>query len=473
MSRLRFLAAAGFLGLSACASYAPQPISPADNAALLQQRRLDDPRLRAFLDASAAATDDASASDTPTGWDLTTLTRAALYFHPDLDLARSRLALARAAVLTARQPPNPQLSLSGSYALQGTPLIIGGLIDFVLETFGKRDARTSAAEALADAARFDLASAEWLVRGRVRTALIDVWAGDRKAAALGVRIRLQRHLVAMVERRQVAGDGSSLDVGRERIVLAGLEANARDVARLQADARARLAAAIGIPVDALDGIALDFGAVERPAIPERATLTEKGRAAIDARADVTAAQANYDAAEAALRLQIANQYPNLGIGGGYTSDQGVDKPSGALTITLPLRNRNEGPIAEARARREQAAATLTTTQAGIIAALDAGTAALRASTASLASADALAAEQATRQAQLDRSFAAGAIDRLTLVGGELEGAVIAASRIDLLVTQRQALGLIEDAVQQPLFGVSTLSNVETNPRANSPSMDTH
>src|ERR1700719_2226057 len=94
-------------------------------------------------------------------------------------------AAARAAVTTARQIPNPTVNLSTLYNLnvaQPTPWTVGGVVNFVVETFGKRGKRTEQARALADGARWDLATASWQVRGRVRTALIGVWAGERPRA---------------------------------------------------------------------------------------------------------------------------------------------------------------------------------------------------------------------------------------------------------------------------------------------------
>lgn len=465
-------AAAGLLALlsmGGCAHYQARPLDPIATAVQFEQRRLDDPRLAAFLAAAAVvavASGEPSAAVAPR-WDLTTLTRAALYFHPDLDLARSRLALAQASRLTARQRPNPQLSLSGAYTLatSAPSLIIGGLIDIVLETFGKREARTGQADALAEAARYNLRNAEWIVRGRVRAALIDVWGAKLRIAAAATRLGLQRHLVAMLDRRQAAGEGSSVETARERITLAQLELGARDIARLQADARARLAAAVGLPVMAFEGVSFALDSIAAPVVPAPALLAADRLSTIASRADVASARASYDAAEAGFKLQIANQYPNLGVGGGYTADQGAQKPGGQLALVLPVRNHNEGPVAEARARRDQAAATLTSVQAAIVAQLDAGTAALAATTASLASADGLAAEQARRQTRLDRAFALGSIDRPTLVTGQLEAAAIAASRVDLIVAQRQALGLVEDAIQRPLIGGPDTPAGEINPRA--------
>ncbi len=107
-------------------------------------------------------------------WDLTRLTLAALYYHPNLDIARAKLAEARAGVITARQVPNPSLSFEelsyNASVATPSPWTIAPIINFLIETFGKREYRTAAAHALAEAARGDLATASWQVRGGGRAA---------------------------------------------------------------------------------------------------------------------------------------------------------------------------------------------------------------------------------------------------------------------------------------------------------------
>ncbi len=75
--------------VSGCASYQPEPISPADNARALDGRALEDQRLHDFL---AAEIDDDAGRDPAQSWDLPTLTLAALYFHPEIAIARAKLA---------------------------------------------------------------------------------------------------------------------------------------------------------------------------------------------------------------------------------------------------------------------------------------------------------------------------------------------------------------------------------------------
>lgn len=146
---------------ASCASYKPEPISATDSAAALESRTLDDLRLRQFIEFAVPRED---ASDTAAAWDLGKLTLAALYYHPDLDIARAKLAAARAGVVTAKQIPNPSLGLSLTYnssVTMPTPWTIGPMINFIIETFGRREYRTAQAQALSQAAREDLATAGW------------------------------------------------------------------------------------------------------------------------------------------------------------------------------------------------------------------------------------------------------------------------------------------------------------------------
>src|SRR5262249_6134327 len=93
--------------VTGCATYTPEPLSHAVNADTLDSRTLDDPRLLKFIAFERGRDGETGLS---LRWDLTTLTFAAIYYHPDLDIAHSKLAGAEARVITAAQVPNPSLS---------------------------------------------------------------------------------------------------------------------------------------------------------------------------------------------------------------------------------------------------------------------------------------------------------------------------------------------------------------------------
>ncbi|HVC55978.1 MAG TPA: TolC family protein [Stellaceae bacterium] len=455
--------------LAGCASFHPAPLSAAQIAGAIDARSLDDARLATFIAAELGKSEPASR------WDLARLTLAALYYHPDLDIARARLAAARAAVVTAGQRPNPTLDLTaafgtsaaaGAIPMGAAPLTIGPVVTFVIETFGKREYRTAEARQLAEAARQDVATAAWQVRGHVRGALIDLWMARGRLSLLRRRLALEDELVDLLERRQAAGATSALDVTRERVLRAQFALAVRNAEQARVDARARLATSIGIPLAALDGVTLSFDALDRPAAPPAGIAAGAlRRRALTGRSDVAAALAAYAAAQSALQLAIAGQYPNLTLGPGYQYDFGLDKYMLGPSLVLPIFNHNEGPIAEAMARRRQMAARFTALEAAIIGAIDRAAADYRAASAVVATADALTADARRRERQMRRSFAAGEIDRPSFVAAEIEEAAAALSRFDAVAKQRRALGRIEDALRQPLFEPAAPFLVpETSPR---------
>lgn len=459
-SRRVFLIAACFVTpLMGCASYKPAPISPTESALSLDNRNLDNPGLQKFIDAELG---DAGKDDPAPTWDLSTLTLAALYYHPDIAIAHAKLASAEAGVITARQRPNPGLSIAGAFgqaAVAGaiTPgavaMTVGPTIDFLIETFGKREDRTVQSQHLADAARWDLATAGWQVRARVRTALLDLWAAQQRLALTHRQVDLQDELVRFLDQRFAVGEASSVDVMLARVARAQITLSLHNLEQTEAMARVQLATALGVPVHALDGVNLSFGALDHPppmpAHPDAGKLRQE---ALTKRTDVRADLQDYEAAQSALQLQIANQYPNITLSPGYNYDFGVNKYIlGLGTDQIPILNQNQGPIAEALASRQQAAANFTALQAQIIGAIDEAAAAYRSATRSVATGDALLIDEQHHENQIASQFRVGQVDRVTLVTAELEVAATGLSRFDAVVRQRQAIGALEDALQQPLF----------------------
>lgn len=448
--------------LAACGEFRPVPLSPAQNGAALEGRSLDGARLRQFI-AGALGTADADPAAVP--WGLAQLTLAALYYHPDLDIARAELGAAEAAVTTAGQRPNPRLDLTaavGTAAAAGAvpaaalPMTLGPAIDVVVETAGKREYRTEAAQHLAAAARASLAAAAWQVRGGVRGALLDLWAAEERSRLLRRRVALADELVDLLQGRLAAGAASALDLARERIRRGDDALALTGAAQAQADARARLAGAIGVPLGALNRVRLSFAAFERPPLlPSAAALGDLRRRALLGRSDVAAALARYAAAQSRLQLAIAGQYPDVTLSPGYQYDFGVNKYLLSPSLVLPIFNRNEGPIAEAVAARQLAAARFTALQANIIAGVDRAAADCAGAAAAVATGDALVSEAARRVAQTERALRAGGTDRPTLVAAELEAASAELSRFAAVVRQLEALGRLEDAAQYPLFGPPT------------------
>jgi cobalt-zinc-cadmium efflux system outer membrane protein len=440
------LSVAACIMLGGCAHYEPEPLVPAESLSRLESRTLDDPLLLEFIEATVGrkpATGHLS-------WDLATLTAAALYYQPDIPLVQSALQAAQAASITAHQRPNPTLSLDMSFS----PTTVSPVIDFLIETFGRPGYRTARARALVDAARYDVAVAAWQVYGRVRKALLRLWAAESKTSLERRRLELQEQLVGLLERRLAEGMVSGLDVARERGSRDQVSLAVREAEGQRNAARAELAAAVGVPLRAFDGVALSFAAFEpKPERPDTERAAELRRDALLERADLRALLARHAASDAALRLEIARQFPSFRLGLSNNYEFGVNEHEVGVSVgaELPVLNRNQGPIAEAEAGRREAASQFTALQANILGAIDSALESYDSAARTMATAEASLTDARDRSDRISRALSDGAENRVTLVSAQLQVAVAELARSDAGARLYGVLGVLEDALRQPLF----------------------
>lgn len=443
--------------LAACAAdhYDPRPLSPRAIADEHAARSLNSPELRRLAQQRRPGE-----SWPPARWDLEALTLAALRFNPDMEAARAGLATAEAGVTTAAQRPNPSLQAMA----QGTtnaqdgisPWTLGIALDIPVETAGRRGHRIDVATQQAEAARFQVAETAWGVRSRLRAALLSLWSAGERHGLLAEQAALDRDMASMLERRLAVGDASPWEANRQRLVLMQAQTDLLAAERQMAAARAEVAAALGIGGPALAAVELDLDAFGRPPpeLPSRALQLQ----ALENRADVGAALARYEASQASLQLQIARQYPNINLGPGYTFDQGERRPGFSFTVVeLPVFNRNEGPIAEARGRRREAEAQVKRAETRALGDIDAALAACRDSQALVGRNEAQAEAQARQLEGMRRALAAGEADRMAVA---LAAQAQLAARLALHEARfqmQQAVGRVEDAMQRPLAGSAAKS----------------
>lgn len=434
--------------LTACTTYEERPVDPADSAAQLDARTLDDQGLRNFIDENAIQ----SGHEWPLPrWRLDELTLAAIYFHPDLEVARAQLAVASAAIATAEQRPNPGASVSPGYNTDTdipTPWIVVANLDLRFETAGKRRYRSAQAMHLAEVSRLNIASVAWQVRDRVRRSLLELYAAQQTQVLLRSRIAYELENIRLLELQYQLGAISSFELAQARLLADRSRLDLLDAERQNVEARVRMAAAIGVPVRAIDDVELSFDDFDE--LPGDIPDAGARREALSNRADVLGALAEYAASQAALQLQIANQYPDVNLGPGYEYDQGDDKWSVGFSLTLPVFNHNQGAVAQALARREEAAARFNALQAQVLAEIDVALAGYRAALRTKQETDSMLAVMTSQEARSQMMFATGDISRGELVALNLQLSVSALARLDAAVKAQQAAGQLEYALQIPL-----------------------
>lgn len=394
-------------------------------------------------------------------WDLGSLTLAAFYFNPDLEVARARVAAAEAAVATAGARPNPTIRVApGTTNSPESPWLFAFSFNLPIETAGKRGYRIERAAGLSEAALLDLGNAAWKVRSQLRVALVGQLVAARE---LDVLIRQQQVLaerVSLLQARLQVGEIPRPEVDVAQIELSSTRLALRAAEGRVNETRAALAAVVGVPVTALDGVDFVWPDFNQPPSLHSLSAEKIQRDAVLNRLDVRRALAEYAAVDAGVRLEIARQYPDVTLGPGYDFDEGHNKFSIGVGLTLPVFNRNQGPIAEAEARRREAGARFLSTQARVIAESERALAQYQAAERQLAEADqSLATLQTTQEQLARRAVELGESDRLALNGVLLQGTAAAAARLGALRGARTALGALEDAVQRPLAPTTPVPQV--------------
>jgi outer membrane protein, heavy metal efflux system len=462
---MRFFWVVCCIVLSGCAAYQPKPLDAARLAARFDMRSLSDPALRAYIEHESGRTPPIW----PTvRWNRQMLTLAAGFYSPALAVARAQQQATQGGMETAEARPNPVLDFPFEYQLnhqgEGKPYTTGPALIWTIETGGKRAARIDQATATAEVARLNLLGVAWQVRSQVRAALLGVFAQTRRSALLAEKTGYLQRSVELLGHRLLAGAVALPDVRRARLQLAQAQSELGAAQVALADARTRLATVIGIPVAALEGVQFDFSEFEHAvAIPAPA---DARRAAIRQRADLHGALAEYEASQAALRLEIARQYPDAQLGTGYSYDVGANKLSfGLAGVSLPVFDRNRGAIAQAEARRMELAARAEAVQATILNELDNSLARYRASKDALERGTRDAAVAARQRDSVDASFAAGASDRLERTQALVDFESFSLEYLNAVVAQQEAAGLLEDAMQQVLPSAPASLHIDPSPSA--------
>ena len=436
------------LSVVGCASYAPKPLDPAAQLDAISRRALVDPALRPIL--STTLQRDFNVWP-PEFWGLEMLIAAALHFQPDRAISRARVTVADAGLRTAGSRTNPSLALSvqrNTDAVDGAPPWTYGLgLDLPIQIASKRELRVTQAQYLADAAVSREHEVDWSTRSRVRAAWVAVYPTVK---LLTQQQQLKEQILIIMERRLRAGYASQSEVALARQNWHQSTFDLISKQRQRDENLSALALAIGVPTRAVSSIALSFDDFEELVSIASVPAENVQREALLRRYDLLAVLAEYEASQFALQLEVAKQYPDISLGPGYSWDAGAVKWSLGLNIALPAFDRNQGPIAEAQARRDEAAANVMAVQAKAIIEAEQALAGYGHAVRLLQEADQILREQSARNAIAKASSKVGAGDQLDWLVSQIESVNSQMVQSAALIEAQYALVRLEDALRHSL-----------------------
>ncbi|MCX6356862.1 MAG: TolC family protein, partial [Candidatus Aureabacteria bacterium] len=334
---------------------------------------------------------------------------------------------------------------------------------FTLEALGKRRYRIAQAAHLSEAARQNILGAAWHVRSSVRAAMINLYEASQTGKLLEQLAALQEENGKIVEQRMSSGMLSPLEATRSRVSLNESRLALASGAKRIADARVQLAQALGLPSPAVEGIALSFDFPENPGM--KLSRGDIQRLALRNRPDILAALSEYAASQSALQTELAARYPDIQLGPGFEWDQGSDKWGIAAAMPHPVFDRNQGPVAEARAALEVEAARCTALQAQVIGEIDQALAAYTSGLRELEAARGTLREQERQYDFILTMTRGGEVQRVALLNARQQFDSAALSELGAFTKMQRAMAQVEDAVQQPILppGASP-QGFEANPR---------
>jgi outer membrane protein, heavy metal efflux system len=288
--------------------------------------------------------------------------------NPDLKAARAEIDAAVGRLRQAGLRPNPSLDLGFQRALSSDNTQTIGLT-LPLDRGGRKEGRVGVAEHELTMKRAQVLDRERRLRAEVRMKGGEYLAIQRTLEVTDELLRVNREALGLVQQRVRQGAAPALEEG-----LMAVEVNRLDAGRQLQNSRLEIAA---LQLKALAGMAPDAPLALRgdlaPAEPPAARDEAVSRA-LAARPDLAAARADVALAEARVRKEEADgrwdasvnvgyQRQEMGFSGlnGVTSS-GATRPiqdtfhyfGAGVSITLPVRNRNQGSIAAARAETEAA-----------------------------------------------------------------------------------------------------------------------
>jgi outer membrane protein TolC len=399
------------------------------------------------------------------GWNRAQWLEAALRLNPALAEARARALSVAAAERTAAQRPNPTLNLAAEYvaaAAGDVGWLYGLALDFLLQRPGERARARQAAALETQAAQSDVAESIWQVRAGIRDALLDAVYAQDQAALLDRLLQDRQGLLSSARARAQVGEIGPLEISRASIDLAAAQQR-RDQAHTHGiDAQSRMAAAVGVPAAALDGVPLQWTDWSDIAALSPDVSDDARAEALIARPDLVRTLREYDLAENTLRTEVARRWPTVHIEPGYAWDKGgvrenqfdevLHENQLAVSLELPLFNRNEGPIGEAVARRTLAGKHLEAVQADLFAQIDRAQRDWPRAREAWQNATAVAVT-ARRQSDAEQSaLEAGASDRPSSLSADAAAIEAQLLALDAAYEAQGAFGAIESAYRRPLEG---------------------
>jgi outer membrane protein, heavy metal efflux system len=400
-------------------------------------------------------------------WGLDELTYAALFYHPDLSLAKSKLALAQsnAEISGLRQNPSINAQLAHSNLANGDkePWAYGLQVEIPIETTSKRAIKVEKAQHLEEVARMDVAEMAWNLRHQLELGIIDYAENAENIKLLEQHLAIHEKLITLYNKRLLQGLSSNIEVSKIRLQQQKVQYDLSNEQAKTSVIIAKLASDTGLTVEQFISIPIQPINVEATVATQNQLLSVESKKlqeeALLNRIDIRRSIAQYAAAEANIKLEVAKQTPDISLSPGVAFEFGDSIWSLGFTSLLNLLNQHPAYIKQAEQLRAVEGAQFESLQSTVINNLSQSYAKFTAIKQKLAQAKVELSSQHMLMDKLQKQFEAGLVDRVEITHASLNIAsaeqIVSNVEFELLRAQAE----IENLIQRPLDESASTFNI--------------
>jgi len=450
-----FLVVLLLAGCSLPLPYMEKPVAQKAARTAFAERRLDSVALKEFLGSKGRASPGATS-----GWDFETLALVSAFYSPDLSVAEARWreAIASSGMSLSLKPVQLDFLLdhhSLTEPVRPNPWVWGIGFEFVLPDADRRAAKARLANDQVALARLGLADESWKVRSVLRTVWIDYFAAEERIRLAEIEVQTLRKAFAMIARREAAGLLGRGDLQQAETTLKRAESERAEAQRTHAGQTALLRAALHLPPDTQtlpSLIALDWK--DMAEVIRSFSDDQLQELALNNRLDLKEAEARYAIYDAKLRLEVAQQYPEISLKPGYEWDQGDHRIKLGVGLPIAFPAAHKAAIDTAMAERDTQGQTLLAIQERVLQELG------RAKRDVVAARDRLSEIQRNQESlehafeQIKLSIRLGETDPIQAVEAEQKVITAKIQSLEAEVMYQKSLARLEDVLQQPLSSIS-------------------
>lgn len=333
---------------AACQSYQPAPLQLDARLDLVGARAADAQAHERFIERLGASGQQApEAFDLTDGASLAEGEVLALFYNADLRTARLTAGVALALKEHAGLWRDPEFGFDAAQVLSpGDDLEYGATLALTLPVSGRLAVERARAGAAYEVELRRLVDAEWTLRAKVRRAWYSWSAAEKRKVLLGDTIEQVARIGSIAARLEAAGSIRKADERLLRIELIGRKAELSAVELEAQQARVHLLGLMGLAPDAAVELEVSSPTLVLP------DTTGSASRVVQFNTELAVLRSRHQVAEEALRLAIRKQYPDVGLGAGFGSEDSDSRFLLGFSLPVPLLNRNRSEIAQARASRE-------------------------------------------------------------------------------------------------------------------------